>query len=67
VLVGAELLGAGAEEALLETGDDLVLTGELGLEVVIFSLDAADLFLKFVEGIPRAWRFRGGVFSGLIF
>jgi hypothetical protein len=62
-LGGVELLGAGAEEALLETGDDLVLTGDFGLEVGIFGLQTGELFLKFAEAVEELLGFcRGAVF-----
>jgi hypothetical protein len=50
-LVGVELLGAGSEEALLEACNDLVLSGELGLEVGVLGLQADKLFLKLSEAL----------------
>ena len=62
-MVGIEFLGAGAEEALLEAGDDLVLAGEFGFEVGVFGLQAGELFLKLAEAVEELL----GVWWGAVF
>ena len=54
-LGGVELLAAGAEEARLETGDDLVLALE-------FVLEQRDLLLHFAEAKEQVCEIRWGAF-----
>ena len=54
-----ELFGAGAKEALLEAGDDLVLAGELGLEINAFKDSISTVRFLIPDGIADfspGWR-----------
>ena len=48
---GVEFFGAGAKEALLESGDDFVFTGVLGFEGGEFFLKRVEALEKFLNGL----------------
>ena len=37
----------------METGNDLVFAGELGLEVGVFGFETGELFLKFADALEK--------------